>query len=78
MNRMLTAAAASFFLFAGCGAPEICAPTALSCENGGTIESCCSGADCRYVMSDGKEFPCESSGNCTQAASDAVAYCQGE
>ncbi len=53
---------------------ETCVP--VMCSGGNkTAETCCDASNCRYVVSDGTEFPCESSGDCNKAATDLVNYC---
>lgn len=56
---------------------ETCLAVPGACGNK-TLESCCAaGNQCRYVVSDGTEFPCDGS-DCNDAANKATAYCQNQ
>ena len=87
LARFVVAAAA---IFGALGAACTSSSTAQSnetcssstpCANGDgrTYEACTSvaGAGCRYLTSDGSSFPCASCGDCSAAAAQAAAWCDG-
>ena len=57
----------------GCGDAEVCETADLPCGDN-TLESCCTGDECKYVFSDGHEIACDGT-DCSSAAEEAAAYC---
>ncbi len=58
----------------GGGGNETCSGFGSACPAGGTLQACCTSTQCRYVASDGSNFPCNGT-DCTSAAQKATMWC---